>query len=165
MPILTHTNRATYTNGKVNNKAIIILYLDSGASCSVILADYTCKSEIKPITTTKLVNADGRNIISHGAINMTVTSGDFSVEQSFLVVEHLSTPVTLGCDYLTTNGFIIILNFKQGTFHRAENPMQRLQLLLAEFTSCHLITMDDDYPQAIPTTCNDHRRHALLCSS
>ena len=85
---------------------------------------------------------------------MTVALGDFSVKQSFLVVEHLSTPVILGCDYLTTNGFI--LNFKQGTFHRAENPMQKLQLLPAVSTLCHLITMDDDCPQAIPTICRDH---------
>ena len=34
--------------------------------------------------------------------------------------------------------------------------MQMLQLLLAESISCHLITMDDDCPQAIPTTCKDH---------
>ena len=88
------------------------------------------KSEIRPITTTKLVNADGRSIIPHGAITMTVTLGDFSAKQSFLVLDHLSTPVILGCDYLTTNGFIF--NFKQDTFHRAENPTQMLQLLPAE---------------------------------
>ena len=93
-----HTNRAAYTVGKLNNKTIRIL-LDSGASCSVILADYACKSEIKPIMTTKLVNANGGNIIPHGATTMTVTLGDYSVKQSFLVVEHLSTLVILGCDY------------------------------------------------------------------
>ena len=153
MPTLAHTNRAAYTVGKVNNKTIRIL-LDSGASCSVIRADYACKSEISPITTTKIVNADGRNIIPHGAITMTVTLGDFSAKQSFLVLDHLSTPVILGCDYLTTNGFI--LNFQQGTFYRAENPTQMLQLLPAESTSCHLIAMDDDCPQAIPTTCKSH---------
>ena len=85
---------------------------------------------------------------------MTVTLGDFSAKQSFLVLDHLSTPVILGCDYLTTNGFI--LNFQQGTFYRAENPTQMLQLLPAESTSCHLIAMDDDCPQAIPTTCKSH---------
>ena len=78
MPTLTHTNRAAYTVEKVNNKTIRIL-LDSGTSCSVILADYARKSEIKPITATKLVDADGRNIIPHEAITMTVTLGDFSV--------------------------------------------------------------------------------------
>ena len=34
--------------------------------------------------------------------------------------------------------------------------MQTLQLLPAESISCYLITMDDDCPQAIPTTCKDH---------
>ena len=38
---------------------------------------------------------------------MTVILGDFSAEQSFIVVEHLSTPVILGCDYLTDNGFVL----------------------------------------------------------
>ena len=150
----THTNRAAYTVGKLNNKTIRIL-LDSGASCSVILADYACKSEIKPITTAKLVNTDGRNIIPHRATTMTVTLADYSVKQSFLVVEHLSIPDNLGYDYLTINGFI--LNFKQGTFHRTENPMQRMQLLPAESPSCHLITMDDDCPQAIPNKHKDHK--------
>ena len=85
---------------------------------------------------------------------MTVTLGDFSVKQSFIVVEHLSTPVVLGCDFLTNNG--IVLHFKHGTFHRAEDPDQRLQLLPAEAIPCHLITVDDDCPQAIPTKCRDY---------
>ena len=41
---------------------------------------------------------------------MRVTLGDFSVKESFIVVEHLLTPVILGCDYLTDNGFV--LHFK-----------------------------------------------------
>ena len=85
---------------------------------------------------------------------MTVTLGDFSVEQSFIVVENLSTPVILGCDYLTDNGFV--LHFKLGTCHRAETPNQKLKLLPAEAIPCHLITVDDDCPQAIPTRCQDH---------
>ena len=35
--------------------------------------------------------------------------------------------------------------------------MQRMQLLSAESPSCHLITMDDDCPQAIPTKHKDHK--------
>ena len=31
-----------------------------------------------------------------------------------------------------------------------------LQLLPAESSSCHRITIDDDSPQAIPTKCKDH---------
>ena len=57
----------------------------------------------------------------------------------------MSTPVILGCDFLTNNG--IVLHFKHGTFHRAD---QKLQLLPAEAIPCHLITVDDDCPQAIP---------------
>ena len=158
MSTLTHINRAAYTIEKLN-KAIRIL-LESGASCSVILADYACISEIKSITTVKLVNADGRNMIPHEATTMTVTMGGFSVKQSFLVISSrtsVTTPGILGCDYLqlTTNGFI--LNFKQAAFHRAENLMQRLQLLPAESLSCHLITMDDDCSQAILIKYKNHR--------
>ena len=154
MPTLTHTNRAAYTIGKLNNKTVKML-LDSGASCSVVLADYACQSEIKPMPSTKLVNADGRNISPLGSITMSVTLGDFSVKQSFIVVEHLSTPVILGCDYLTDNGFV--LHFKQGVFHRADNPDQKLQLLPAEAAiPCYLVSIDDDCPQAIPTKCQDY---------
>ena len=153
MPTLTHTNRAAYTVGKLNNKTIRML-VDSGASCSVIRADHVNQSEIKPVMATKLINADGRNIIPCGTTTMIVILGDFSVKQSFIVVEHLSTPIILGCDYLANNGFV--LDFQQGTFHRAENPEQMLQLLPAESTSCHKITVDDDCPQAIPTKCKDH---------
>ena len=134
MPTLTHTNRAAYTVVKLSNKTIR-MFLDSGASCSVVCADYGNQSEIKPVTATKLINADGRNIISHGTTTMAVTLGDFSVKQvkqPFIVVEHLSTPVILGCDYLANNDFA--LDFQQGTFHRVENPEQMLQLLPAEST-------------------------------
>ena len=111
------------------------MLLDSGASCSVVLASYACQSEIKPIASTKLLSADGRHIIPQGFITMTVTLEDFSVEQSFIVVECLSTPVILGCDYLTDNGFV--LRFKQGTFHRAENPDQ----LKPYFATLSLLTV------------------------
>ena len=151
MPTLTHTNRAAYTIGKLNNKTVKML-LDSGASCSVVLADYACQSEIKPMPSTKLVNADGRNISPLGSITTSVTLGDFSVKQSFIVVEHLSTPVILGCDYLTDNGFV--LHFKQGVFHRTDNPDQKLQLEAA--IPCYLVSIDDDCPQAIPTKCQDY---------
>ena len=86
---------------------------------------------------------------------MILTLGDFSVKQSFLVVEHLLTPVILGCDYLTTNGYN--LNCKQETFHRAKNPIQKFQLIAAESLSCHLNTMNDDSPIAIPTKRKDYR--------
>ena len=78
---------------------------------------------------------------------------DFGRLLCFIVVEHLSTPVILACNYLANNGFV--LDFQQGTFHRAENPEQMLQLLPAESTSYHSI-VDDDCPQAIPTKCEDH---------
>ena len=153
MPTLTHTNRAAYTVGKLNNKTIRML-LDFGVSCSVVCTDYVNQSEITPVMATKLINADRRNIIPHDTTTMTVTLGDFSIKQPFIVVEHLSTPAILGCDNLANNGFV--LDFQQGTFHRAENPEQMLQLLSAESTSCHSITADDDCPQAIPTKCKDH---------
>ena len=127
-PTLTHINRAAYAVGKLNKT--VTMLLDSGASCSVVLTSYACQSKIKPITYTKLLNADGRHIIPRGTTTMTVTLGDFSAEQSFIAVENLSTPVILGYDYLTDNGFV--LHFKLGTFHRAETPNQKLKLLPAE---------------------------------
>ena len=44
---------------------------------------------------------------------LTVTLGSFSTEHPFIVVDHLSVPAILGCDFLREHGFV--LNFESGT--------------------------------------------------
>ena len=74
--------------------------------------------------------------------------GSFSTEHPFIVVDHLSVPAILGCDFLREHGFV--LNFESGTYYRAESPSQTLPLCVTEQRSCSTMTIDEDYPQAIP---------------
>ena len=127
VPALAHNNYSAFTHGHLNSNPLAIL-LDSGASCSVLSKDHLSPPNIKPISRTKLVNADGRNITSCGITNVTVTLGPFSTEHSFIAVDHLSVPAILGCDFLREHGFV--LNFKSSTFHRADSPHQALPLEL-----------------------------------
>ena len=108
---------------------------------------------INPVARTKLVNADGRIITPCGTTTLTVTLGPFSTEHSFIVVEHLSVPAILGCDFLREHGFV--LNFESGTYYRVDSPDQVLPLHLTELRSCSTVTIDEDCPQAIPFKCND----------
>ena len=84
----------------------------------------------------------------------------------FVVVDHLSTPVILGCDFLIRNGYV--LDFEQCTFYCSKNPEEVLQLQPAQTIPqpLHMITIDDECPQAIPTPCkHTHTRHAHRHSS
>jgi len=102
-----------------------------------------------------LVNADGRNITPCGTTTLTVTLGSFSVKHPFIVVDHLSVPAILGCDFLRfQHGFV--LNFESGIFHRASCPRQALPLHVSELRSCNNVTIDEDCPQAIPVRCDEN---------
>ena len=62
VPTLTHnTNRVAHTHGMLNNREILIL-LDSGASCSVVSRLHAAHAHITSAHTTRLVNADGRDV-------------------------------------------------------------------------------------------------------
>ena len=152
VPTLAHTNYAAHTHGQLNKNRVTIL-LDSGASCSVLSKDHMSPPNINPVARTKLVNADGRIITPCGTTTLTVTLGPFSTEHSFIVVEYLSVPAILGCDFLREHGFV--LNFESGTYYRADSPDQVLPLHLTELRSCSTVTIDEDCPQAIPVKCND----------
>ena len=114
-----HTNRATHTHGSLNDCRTVIL-LDSGASSK----PYAYHTVIEPIHTVRLANVDGRDIMPCGVAIMTIGLGKFSTEHKFVVVDHLSTPVILGFDFLTRHGYV--LDFKQYTFYRSQNPEEVL---------------------------------------
>ena len=102
--------------------------------------------KIKPAAHTKLVNADGRNITPCGTATLTVTLGPLSTEHSFIVVDHLSVPAILGCDFL---GLCSTLHLAHISY-RADHPNQALPLQVTELRLCSTITIDEDFPQAIP---------------
>ena len=102
---------------------------------------------MNPHTESKLVNAD---ITPCGVATVTIDLGKFSVKHNFVVVDHLhvSTPVILGCDFLISHGYV--LDFEQCTFYCSKIPKGALLLQPAQTTPLHMITIDDEYPQAIP---------------
>jgi len=63
-----------------------------------------------------------------GTTSLKVDLGNLMAHQTFIVVEHLSAPVILGCDFMTKQG--LVMDFEQATFHSKESPdlEGRLQL-------------------------------------
>ena len=154
---LTHneyTNRVVHAHDTLNKHRTLLL-LDLGASCSVILKLYVDHTHISPMHTVRLVNADSRDIKPCGVATMRIILGRFSARHMFVVIDHLSTPVILGCDFLMNHGYV--LDFEQCTVYRAQNQEEVLQLLPAQTIPqsqpLHTITMDDEYPQEILTPC------------
>ena len=143
------STRAAYAHGKVNEQCVEML-LDSGASCSVVHKDYVSPRDMDPVGLVKLLNADGRSLTPVGTTSLKVNLGNLTAHQTFIVEEHLSAPVILGCDFLTKQG--LVMDFEQGTFHSKEYPDRggRLQLQ----TMC-MLALDEEYPQAIPAKAKD----------
>ena len=55
----------------------------------------------------KLVNAGGSDLAPLGTLVMKVSVGDIQTDHLFIVVDCLSVPVILGCDFLTRHGVVI----------------------------------------------------------
>ena len=110
-------------------------------------ADHTLLADLRKSNTVTLINADGRKLTPLGTTTVRIDLGIITVDHTLVVVEHLSTPVILGCDFLTTHG--VILDFKTNTFHTANSALQG-NLLLQSPHSCMLI-LDDECPQAMPS--------------
>ena len=141
------TAKAAYTQGQLNNQAVDIL-LDSGASCSVVCRDYVRPGNLGAMGPEKLVNADGRGLSPSGVTTMRVQIPNLTTTQKFVVVERLSAPAILGCDFLTKHGLII--DFDKGTFSSRKSPTKEGKLSLGTSPpTCNLI-LDDDCPQAMP---------------
>jgi len=162
----THTNRAAYTHGSLNDYTISML-LNSGASCSVI-AKPDVYTQIKPLHTVRLINADGRDIMPAGAAVMKIGLGKFSTKHQFVVVDHLSTPIILGCDFLMSHGYV--LDFQKCTFYRSQYPDEILQLRPELIDPSHtipqplhIITVDDECPCTLQTDKHTNTRHAYHC--
>ena len=145
-PSHSNTIKTACVAGKINNCETLIL-LDSGASCSVMQADRSLQADLVKSGTITLINADGRKLTPLGTITVSLDLGIITVDHTLVVVEKLSTPVILGCDFLTTHG--VTLDFKANTFHTANSTLKG-NLLLQSPHSCMLV-LDDEYPQAMPS--------------
>ena len=129
------------------------ILLDSGASCSAISKQHVKIDQVLPGQCTKLVNTDGRALQPLGKSPMTVSLGEFSANHTFIVVEQLSVPVILGCDFLSQYG--LILDIQGGTVYQSGSPDFRLKLDTYTANMCGPLVMDDELPQAMPCRSTD----------
>ena len=129
-----------------------MILLDSGASCSVLSSKHIPLEHIEPENKIRLLNADGRTLYPTGVTQADVVIGDFQTTHSFVVVDQLSTPVILGRDFLNKHGFII--DFKECTVSTSGHQGSKLNLQMTRERSkaCNALTIDDELPQAIPST-------------
>ena len=126
------------------------ILLDSGASCSVVSRKHTSSNLVQPIEGTQLVNADGRATSPCGTSVMAVVLDNLQVDHTFIVLETLSTPVILGCDFLIKHS--LIMDFSQQAVYHSHNPSFKLDMPLVRMSSCNTLALDDELPQAVPTT-------------
>ena len=81
---------------------------------------------------------------------MAVTLGRLQVDHKFIVLDTLSTTVILGCDFLTKHN--LIMDFSQQAVRHSNNPLFKLDMPLVRMSSCNALALDDELPQALPTT-------------
>ena len=141
-----NTTSAAYIIGKINGFSTNLL-LDSGASCSVIRSEYVLPGDVKPMSSTTLTNADGTELSLMGTTTVPVILNGLSASHNFIVVEHLSAPVILGCDFLSKHG--VTLDFGNGTFH-CNHPGNQPEQLGSQDEYLNMLILDDDIPQAMP---------------
>jgi len=130
------------------------MLLDSGASCSVVSEKHISISDMSPGGRIQLVNADGRSFKPLGTSLMTVTLGELSVDHTFLVVDQLSIPVILGCDFMSQHGFV--LDIKGRIVYQSDNPARKLPLDSRMTKNCNPLIVDEDLPQALPSKSTSH---------
>ena len=80
---------------------------------------------------------------------MTVNLGELQVDHKFMVLDTLSTPVILGCDFLIKHN--LVLDFSQQAVYQTDNPSFRVDIPPVRVSSCNALTLDDELPQTIPT--------------
>ena len=140
-----------YITGTINNHQTQLL-LDSGASCSVVSKKYINTDKISPTQSIQLINADGRSFKPLGISLATVTLGQFSANHTFLVVDNLSVPVILGCDFMSKHA--LVLDIQGGTAHQMGSGY-RINLDTEVAKLCNPLIIDDELPQALPSRSTD----------
>ena len=139
-----------YISGKINNHQTQLL-LDLGASCSVVSRKHVNANKISPEQSVQLINADGRSFAPLGTSPATVTLGQLSVNHTFLVVEKLSVPVILGCDFMSKHA--IVLDIQGGTAYQLGSG-HKMNLDTQVAKPCNPLIIDDELPQALPSKSN-----------
>lgn len=80
---------------------------------------------------------------------MTITLGKLLADHTFLIVEQLSVPVILGCDFMSKQA--LVLDLKEGLAYQSGSPEDKLHLELRRTEICNALVIDDELPQALPS--------------
>ena len=89
--------------------------LTSGASCSVVCSKYILLADVQPLTSITLINADGSGLFAFGTTLAQIALNGLDTHRDSIVVNDLSTPVIMGCDFLSKDE--ILLDFSKNEFH------------------------------------------------
>jgi len=100
-----------------------------------------------PLTSVTLINADGSSLCPAGTATAQVALNGLDTPHTFTVVNDLSTPVILGCDFLSKHG--VLLDFSMNMFHCKHSCVQP-QRLSTQTESLNMLVLDDDLLQAVP---------------
>ena len=95
------------------------------------------------------LNARSQEIVP--TLVMKISVGGVQTNHIFVVVDSLSVPIILGCDFLTRHD--VVIDFDHCTFNCSKNPKVCGKLILSATDSCMLV-IDSDLPQAIPSKTN-----------
>ena len=88
-----------------------------------------------------------------GTSRMKISLGKLSVNHTFIVVEQLSVPVILGCDFMSEQA--LILDLQGGVVYQSGFLENKLHLELPNTQTCNAIIIDDELPQALPSKSTD----------
>ena len=150
-----NTKPATYVTGKINGFNAKTL-LDSGASCSVVCSEYITLKDVKPLGLTTLSNADGTELSVKGITTAPVILNGLNTPHSFIVVDNLSAPVILGCDFLFKHMHGMTLDFGKGTFH-CNHHSAKPEKFESQKKFLNMLVLDDDIPQAVPCSMKNNQ--------
>ena len=64
--------------------------------------------DINPSHTVRLINADIHDVVPLGITTMKVKLGNLETDQDLAVMDNLSAPVIIGCDFLKREDMFII---------------------------------------------------------
>ena len=87
----------------------------------MIHKDYVTHKDVNPSHKVRLINADGHDVIPLGTTTMKVNLNNLETDQDFAVVDNLSAPAILGCDFPKKEG--IVIDFQRSIFHSCRFPM------------------------------------------
>ena len=124
----------------------------------MVRSEYITPKDVKPLGSTTLTNADGTELSVKGIAPAPVILNGLNTPHSFIVMDNLSAPVILGCDFLFKHG--MTLDFGNGTFH-CNHHSAKPEIFESQKKFLNMLVLDDDIPQAVPCSVKNNQQMEL----